>query len=436
MPDVAAPPFPRWTVEQVLALAPDASAQKGARSVATARPWSATGFSDGDPPTLWGLCQGSGANPYQACVDLAEPAYKCSCPSRKFPCKHTLGLLLLWAGGGVDPDEPPGWVKEWHAGRAKRASTRAAAPARTGPSPKAQAQRAGRIAAGMEELDRWLADQVRSGLARLSGVGYQHWDAVAVRLVDAQAPGAAGMVKRLAAASGDATGERLLSELALLRLLARAYGRLGELPEALAATVRGHVGVPVPADEVLAGPRVRDRWSVVGVRDELDERLTVRRAWLRGRDTGRAALVLSFAAPGQALSADLVVGMALDAELCFFPGTAPLRALVAERHGAGTPEPPAGDTILAALRGYAEALAADPWLIRWPMLLADVVAVDAGGWRVVDAAGVGLPLAQAAGEPWRLVAASGARPVTLAGEWSLDGLRPLTAWVGERMVRL
>ncbi len=44
-----------------------------------------------------GLCQGSGRQPYQARVDLAEPAFKCSCPSRKFPCKHGLALLLLFA---------------------------------------------------------------------------------------------------------------------------------------------------------------------------------------------------------------------------------------------------------------------------------------------------------------------------------------------------
>src|SRR5437870_5466593 len=142
MPDVAtAPPFPRWTVEQVLTLAPDASAQKGARSLATPRPWRATGFSDGDPPTLWGLCQGSGANPYQACVDLAEPAYRCSCPSRKFPCKHAIGLLLLWSGGGVAPAEPPAWVAQWQAARAERQQTAAVRATRsTNPASTAQSQ--------------------------------------------------------------------------------------------------------------------------------------------------------------------------------------------------------------------------------------------------------------------------------------------------------
>src|SRR5215204_4271633 len=102
----------RWTAEQVLSLAPDVAAHKAARSLGSPRPWRDIGFRGGDPPTLWGLCQGSGSTPYQTCVDLAEPAYRCSCPSRKFPCKHTLGLLLLWSAGGVEVDEPPAWVTE------------------------------------------------------------------------------------------------------------------------------------------------------------------------------------------------------------------------------------------------------------------------------------------------------------------------------------
>jgi len=434
MSDVAtSPTLTRWTAEQVLALAPDASAQKAARGLASARPWRDFGFCDGDPPTLWGLCQGSGANPYQTCVDLAEPAYKCSCPSRKFPCKHALGLLLLWAGGGVCDEEQPTWVKEWHESRASRRAKAESAPARSGPSPKAQAQRAARIAAGLDELDRWLGDQVRSGLAGAASAGYGHWEQMAARLVDAQAPGVAATVRGLAGAASDPTGEALLAELALLRLLVAGYRRIEELPEPLAATVRGHVGIPVQTDEVLAGPAVRDRWSVVGVRDETEDRLTVRRVWLHGADSGRPALVLSFAAPGQPLSADLVLGMVLDADLHFFPGALPLRALVGAKHAPVEPVAPAGVPIATALRGYAEALAADPWLTRWPLVLAEVIPATS---HLVDPSGTGLPLDPAVDVPWRLLAVSGGHPVTVAGEWSRAGLRPLTAWVSGRLVRL
>ena len=97
----------RWSAEQVLALAPDASSQKSARGLATARPWSDTGRAADPPSPVGALCQGSGAQPYQTCVDLTEPAYRCSCPSRKFPCKHALALMLLWSAGGRRRREPP-----------------------------------------------------------------------------------------------------------------------------------------------------------------------------------------------------------------------------------------------------------------------------------------------------------------------------------------
>ena len=75
----------------MLALAPDTSSQRAAAGLAGASPWSGWGASG---ELVWGSCAGSGKDPYQVAVDLAGPAYRCSCPSRKFPCKHALGLLL------------------------------------------------------------------------------------------------------------------------------------------------------------------------------------------------------------------------------------------------------------------------------------------------------------------------------------------------------
>jgi hypothetical protein len=342
-------------------------------------------------------------------------------------------------------------VHEWHIARAERAARSAvrdelratppdgangAAGSRT-PSERSQARRAERVAAGLDELDRWLADQVRAGIAGLGSAGYAYWDAMAARLVDAQAGTAAGVVRRIAQVAG--SPERLLGELALLRLLVSGYRRLDTLPEDLAASVRLRVGLPMPSETVLAGPRVRDRWQVLGVRDEIEEQLTVRRAWLRGADSGRPALVLSFALAGQPLTADLLVGTEIDADLCFYPGGRQVRALVAERHGAVAtiaslaPAMPIAD----ALAEHAEALAADPWVERWPVLLDGVVPVrDGRSWHLVDASGAGVPVDPAAGTPWRLVGLAGGRPVPVAGEWSAAGFRPLSAWAGGRLVKL
>ena len=82
----------------MLALAPDAAVAHAARGLAVPTTWSNLGSDD---VGVWGLYRGTSAEPYEVMVDRAGPAWRCSCPSRKVPCKHTLGLLLLWAEGNV-----------------------------------------------------------------------------------------------------------------------------------------------------------------------------------------------------------------------------------------------------------------------------------------------------------------------------------------------
>jgi hypothetical protein len=109
-----------WTVDQVVAMAPDAAAASAGQALAADKEWASFGRS---ARVIWGLCQGSGKDPYQARVDVSEPAFKCSCPSRKFPCKHGLGLLLLFARNAAvfREQEEPGWVTGWLATRERRA---------------------------------------------------------------------------------------------------------------------------------------------------------------------------------------------------------------------------------------------------------------------------------------------------------------------------
>lgn len=120
------------------------------------------------------------------------------------------------------------------------------------------------------------------------------------------------------------------------------------------------MGFTVSQDDVLTGgERVRDRWTVTGAHDTAQDLLTTRRVWLQGR-AGRPALVLSFAAPGTSLDTSLVVGTEVDAELAFYPGSQPLRALVAERQGTAMAAAPRGASVRAFLDEHAAALARDP----------------------------------------------------------------------------
>ena len=426
-------PAERWSTTQVETLAPDPASMRAARAVSGAESWAATGRLD---DVLWGLCRG-----YQVAVDLSGPAFTCSCPSRKVPCKHALGLLLLWAGSGVSDADAPAFAHEWQAARAARAARAAVRPRAAGtPDPVAAAkrveQRADRVAGGMAELRRWLDDQVRQGLAVAQRDGPRPFDTMAARLVDAQAPAAAGAVRRLGfvAGIGPQWADRLLGELALLRLLVAGHDRLAELPSDLAATVRSRIGFPVGTEEVLAGPRVADRWQVLGQVETDDGTLTTRRTWLRGAGARRYALVLAFAAPGQTLPADLVPGTEFRGELAFYPGAAPLRALVADRTSAAEPfrAPDGAVPFAEALAGWTATVAAEPWRYDAPVLF-DGVRPTADGW-LVDASGAALPLAPGHREPWWLLAAAGGEPATVAAEWSPAGLRPLAAWAGGEYV--
>jgi hypothetical protein len=295
------------------------------------------------------------------------------------------------------------------------------------------AQREARVASGLTELDRWLCDQVRQGLAAGQRSGYRHWDDIAARMVDAQAPGLAARLRALAGVpySGPGWDGRLLEEYALLRLLATAFREQAGLPPALRDTVRSRVGFTVRQADVLASATpVRDQWHVLARRDLDQDRIQTRRVWLRGRHTGRAALVLSFAAAsglGQSLDDSLAVGTETDADLAFYPAAVPLRALVATRRGTVPGGPPPGVTIAGLLTGYAAALGEDPWLETWPAVLGATPA-RAPVPCLCDAAGDAVPLHPGAGDCWPLFALSGGRPLTVAGEWTPRGLWPLTAW--------
>ncbi|WP_067278560.1 SWIM zinc finger family protein [Streptomyces jeddahensis] len=436
----------RWTADQVLALAPDAASRKAGSRLGAAGPWSETGSSG--EGTVWGLCKGSGSKPYQTVVDIADtagPAYKCSCPSRKFPCKHALGLLLLWAGGdGSVPDaQAPEWAEQWITSRRQRAEqkrTSGTAPARSADPEAARRRaekRAERITAGAVELEQRLADLLRSGLASAEQGGYALWEETAARMVDAQAPGLAARVRELGAipSSGSGWPVRLLEECALIHLLDQGWLRRERLPESLAATVRSRIGLPTAA----AGPAVRDRWLVLAQYDTADGHLTTRRIWLYGEESGRTVQLLSYGAAGRAPALALPVGLALDAEVSPHPGADRLRADLGEQFAPPAPtavRPEAVSTAQAVAR-YGEALRDDPWLESWPVTLAGVIPTpDGDGWQLADADGKSaLPLGASAlsgSRLWRLVAVSGGAPVTVFGECGHRGFIPLAVWPEER----
>lgn len=382
-------------------LATDQASLKAAAGLARPGKWSGIGTSQ-DATLVWGECAGSGANPYRVMADLRDMGSKCTCPSRKFPCKHVLALLWLDAEAILPfpPAETPGWVTEW-LGR-RRSAGGASKPAASAGDKNLYAARtvepdpvedatatARREAAGakraqdterailgaLEALEQWVGDQLRLGLAGFIDDVTARCRRIGARLVDGKAAALAGHVDelpaRLLALPTDDRVHGAVVELARLVLLVRAFradSRDRELRRAVSSIESREALLADPAV-----PRVTAAWEV------LAERVSTRRdglvsqtTWLLNLTEGpRFAMLLDFfpASAGRRGSV-FTPGEQFVGELLFYPARAPLRALLVRRDPAPIDAAPLGWPEGGALE---EALAAplliEPWAGERPVLL-------------------------------------------------------------------
>lgn len=423
--------------ETIEAAAPDQASLAAAVKLLKPSLWSNLGESS-DGRLVWGDCQGSGANPYRLAVDLVDIGSKCTCPSRKFPCKHALALMLMQSQGQAFPgaDVPP-WVVEWM-GRRKGGAI-AAAPADGKPSlaavveepkaeldPKAEArreaQRAKReaetgaaIRAGLADLEGWISDQLRSGLSGLLANLPARCRQVAARMVDARMGALAARIDELPARIQALPAARrvdaLIAELGNLVLMSRAWGD-GSAPD---PGLRRQIATTEARDALLADPsalRVTALWSVCATREfTRRDGLVAQSTWLANRSEGPAFALLQdfFPASAGRRSAAFVEGEVFGAELVFYPSGYPLRAQIVHRCDAGSlAMPPAPQDPLEA---YAAALGREPWVTEVPLMLPEgrlAEAEDGAIWwqgsaralpvlaADVPAVALGLPLLRAA----------------------------------------
>lgn len=436
-----------WTEERVLAMAVDREAAKAGEGLAKPQQWASLGASEA---AVWGECRGSGKNPYQVRAELAGGAYKCTCPSRKQPCKHTLALLLLYVRqrGALGENDPPAWVAEWLEGREARAqkkTERSGQPAKP-PNAKAQAKRIEkrreRIAEGLDELEIWMSDLVRRGMAWAQSQPGSFWSRPAARLIDAQAPGLARRVHELAsiAASGDGWQDRLLERLALMHLIVRGYRRFDELPAPTQADLRTALGWPMTKEELHGEPGVKDTWFVAGRAAEIneEERLRIFRTWLFGRESGRWALLLDFSFKSQPLPPLLPPGMDVAAELVYFLSAAPMRAFIrGESQVIGTGErPECGGSIEGASASARKAIAVQPWIEEWPAMLDSAAAVMSRERCWIADAERAVPVARNFKHTPMLLAVSGGRPAPILCEWRQAEAYPIAVWSDEGYINL
>jgi hypothetical protein len=432
-----------FSEEQVLAMAPDDSSKKSGKELANASKWGKRAYSD---RALWGECQGSGKLPYQAQVDLVAVAFKCTCPSRKFPCKHGLGLMLLYARDKkLFTEMPePDWVTDWldkRSAREEKKTEKKEQGAKADPEAQAkrQATRLKRVDDGMADLKLWLKDIVRNGLQALSERESNYFEAMGRRMVDAQAPGLAAMVRQLGEINRfeDGWHAAFLEQVIRIYLILEGFSRLEQLPSTMQAELRTWVGFAQSQEEVKAGAGVRDTWMVLSRRSEQEDNITVERTWLYGMTTQQYALILQFSVRASLPELTLMPGTCIDAELCYFSGASPRRALVRQQFGMVEPGAVNG---LKGWRQVAETLAAvqtvNPLVDVSPVIIDGVMPVRDGSnrWLLKDREGYGVVLQSTHERAWKLMAISGGTPLRLFAIGRAQAFEPLGVWIDEHYV--
>lgn len=394
------------SLADIEALAPDQGSLSAARKLLKPASWPT--LAEDGAGLVWGECQGSGATPYRVIVNEPDKGYKCTCPSRKFPCKHSLALMWMRADGktAFATGTPPDWVNDWLSRRrgpsvrpgrppdegaepaAKSilaADAEADAPAKEA-DPKAEARAAAQrerlkaeresaIADGLDQLDLWLEDQMARGFSGFSSVAAEQCRTISKRLVDSKAGGLAGRLEALSSmlyATPEAErADFLLESFAQLHLLTQAYRRQDALEPLLRANVRQEIGWSQNREALLAdelAQRADGDWIVLATKSETQpDKLRRHEVWLGRMDEGegpRFGCLVDFVPVSVGASGPgYAVGEEFSGELVFYPSPAPLRAILASRRGKdrsnawrATPD------LAGALNRYEETLAAQPWI--------------------------------------------------------------------------
>ena len=181
------------TQDFVEAAAPNAEAAKNGRGLVLNK-----FLRDHHSPdeTLWfGQCQGSGKTPYLCSADFAvpeKPVYRCTCPSRQFPCKHALGLLYALAEGkkftSAEVPEELAAKREKVVARVEKRKADTDKPVKVNKAALAKKIKA--QLDGIDLLEKLTQDVVRLGIGNMNAKTAHELEEQARQLGNAYLPGA------------------------------------------------------------------------------------------------------------------------------------------------------------------------------------------------------------------------------------------------------
>jgi hypothetical protein len=309
-------------------------------------------------------------------------AYKCTCPSRQFPCKHSIALMLLHASNEklFSAQEEPEWVKGWMDKRSATPKEKAEEKPRTEDElehleksrEKSQTNRLLGVQEGAAELTLWLKDLVRMGLLELPSKNQSEFDRMAARMIDAKAPGLAGWVRALGNVKYEQGKEWQADAMGIISklfLLLSALSRFDSLTPIWQQTIRNLAGWSQSTKELLAdkdAETLKDHWLVIGQEVETtSDDITIQRNWLIGCNHHKQSLILNFGTRFSNIESTVLPGTVIEGEMAYFPSVWPQRAALKIQRGVSNTlpvQPTAFDSWKDIHEYKIEQLRINPWL--------------------------------------------------------------------------
>jgi hypothetical protein len=440
-----------WTTENILSLAPDERTKQQAQALASPGYW--LGMAQNELG-LWAECKSSGLSSYRVLVLWKGPILRCSCP-RPQPCKHSLALLLfhqeqpeLWLNTSAPP---PAWAQEWIEARLKAAGE--SKPNSSVSTPKSEEEKQKRQEKRWESYQQGLVlfgQQLRGlaerGLQELYGSDW--WQQAAARLGDAKLSRLAGELRLLGEEfAGDQELERSAYALGQWYLLLQAFEQRQTLSADLSEELLNLLGRTLRKNDLWeTQPHRFDQWMVLGIKEEVLEGNPPRHSrsiWIQGRSSQSWGLILDFSVGFQAqYDYQYPVGTILQGATVAYPGLSwrvllsPEAQLLDESLVPSFSPQAIGQASWADfVLSYAQALAQNPWHEEHPLVLSQVLVLEAEGQaQLLDPQGHLIPLKLALGGAlwWKLLALSGGQEMALFGLWNGQHFEALSWWTGQR----
>ena len=187
------------TDELIRSFAPNPAAVSNAKKICSLGEFSNL-RKTADETLIFGECRGSGKNPYNTSADFSgeTPVFRCSCPSRQFPCKHSLALMMEWLSGkNFETSDIPEDIAQKREKAAKRAERSTAQPTSPKQNKSAAEKKLRKQLEGLDLAESFVKDMLDRGVYSVSSAAADQYRALAKQLGDYWLPGLQSIMNQI-----------------------------------------------------------------------------------------------------------------------------------------------------------------------------------------------------------------------------------------------